>query len=135
MLRVLLIIALALASTGASAAGKIYKWTDKDGVVHYDAQPPPDAADATRVKLDAAPTATAASTTAAATEQTTKTEGPLKKQFEENCAIATKNLDALSQAGPIAVRQEDGTMGEEMSGAQREELLKTAREQVALYCK
>ncbi|HTS52894.1 MAG TPA: glutaredoxin family protein [Burkholderiales bacterium] len=35
-----LIIALALA-TGTAAAGKLYKWVDKNGDVHYTDQPPP----------------------------------------------------------------------------------------------
>jgi Domain of unknown function (DUF4124) len=135
MLRVLLIVSLALASFGVNAAGKIYKWTDKDGVVHYDAQPPPDVADAERIKLDAAPTPTAAAaTTDGKTEGADKT-GPLAKQFEENCGIARGNLDALTQSGPIALRNEDGSQGAELSSDQREERIKAAREQVALYCK
>ena len=35
-----LIVALTLAA-GPAAAGKLYKWMDKDGNVHYTDQPPP----------------------------------------------------------------------------------------------
>ncbi len=38
------IVSVALALLGAEAGAEIYKWTDKDGKVHYSDQPPPELA-------------------------------------------------------------------------------------------
>ncbi len=44
---------LALCASNATAlAGKVYKWTDKDGNVHYSNTPPPEAAQRERTVLD-----------------------------------------------------------------------------------
>lgn len=40
------------AAMGAAHAGKVYKWTDKDGNVHYSNTPPPAAAQRERTVLD-----------------------------------------------------------------------------------
>ena len=49
MKTLLMLLALALAA-GPAAAGKLYKWTDKDGNVHYTDQPPPSEAKASERK-------------------------------------------------------------------------------------
>lgn len=47
-------------------AAQVYRWTDKDGKVHYSNQKPPDV-EAKTVKVEAGPTAAAPATAAAAT--------------------------------------------------------------------
>ena len=49
MKTLLMLLALAVAAAPA-AAGKLYKWTDKDGNVHYTDQPPPSEAKASERK-------------------------------------------------------------------------------------
>jgi len=49
MKTLLIVLVLALAA-GPAAAGKLYKWTDKDGKVHYTDQPPPSEAKASERK-------------------------------------------------------------------------------------
>src|SRR5690606_33504343 len=40
------------AANGAVSAGQVYKWTDKDGNVHYSNTPPPEASQRERTVLD-----------------------------------------------------------------------------------
>jgi hypothetical protein len=47
-----LVSLLALCAAGVVHAGKVYKWVDKDGNVHYTNTPPPEAAQRDRTVLD-----------------------------------------------------------------------------------
>lgn len=47
-----LVSLLALGAAGVVHAGKVYKWVDKDGNVHYTNTPPPEAAQRDRTVLD-----------------------------------------------------------------------------------
>lgn len=50
---------LCLALAGLAGAADVYKWTDKDGKVHFGDAPPPDAIDAQKTAITSAPTDTA----------------------------------------------------------------------------
>jgi hypothetical protein len=126
-----LICALFAAGPGA-AAEKIYKWTDKDGVVHYGSTPP-DAADATQMKVSTA--VSAPIETPPADPNAPKTDGPLGKQFADNCRIARANVAALEGQSAVAQANADGTPGAELNAEQRAAQLKNAQEQVTLFCK
>ena len=47
-----LLASILVLSVGAAEAGSVYKWTDKDGNVHYTNTPPPEAAQQERTVLD-----------------------------------------------------------------------------------
>lgn len=52
MRNAILLLALCLAGIGVAHAGKVYKWVDKNGQVHYTNTPPPEAAQQDRTVLD-----------------------------------------------------------------------------------
>jgi hypothetical protein len=55
-------VALVLASTGALAQQKVYKWVDEDGVVHFSDSPPADSVEAETITTAPAPEAPAPTT-------------------------------------------------------------------------
>lgn len=67
-LRTFAVIALVLATCGAQAAEKFYKWKDESGTWHYTKTPPPTGAQSENVEVHGAPPASgAAAPTASAT--------------------------------------------------------------------
>jgi len=135
MSRLIVALALALVCLSAGAAGNIYKWTDKDGVVHYGSEPPAEQVNSERIKVSAAPSDVGAAATAGNTVAAKPAGSPLAEQFVENCGIARKNLDSFRSEGAVALKNADGTVGAELDAEQRAAQIKTAEEQVALYCK
>ena len=115
----LLFVALTLMLLGASSstfAGKIYKWTDSNGKVHYGERPPSGNAKQMRVPTTAPYGATPApkpsnKTDAAskflesiATERKEKNEAAEKSAkekaiYDKNCSNARKRVAALKQGG------------------------------------
>jgi len=136
MRRLLIALTLALLASSSFADGKIYKWTDKDGTVHYGSAPPVNEKAATRVKVQTSPTVAANSPSPTTTTKSgEKPSGPLTQQFEENCAIAQRSLTALEGTGDVVTKNADGTTGTPLDGEQRAARLKSAAEQVSVYCK
>jgi glutaredoxin len=113
-LRILaLIFALALAA-GSAAAGNLYKWTDKDGNVHYtDQLPPPDAKVLDRKKFTDTPAAAPASSYAL--QQAVK-NFPVTLYNADSCDACAKAATFLTQRGvPFTERNaRDATVAKEL---------------------
>lgn len=117
----LLILSLALATPPSFAEqakpGKIYKWTDENGVVHFGSRPP-EQGQADEVKVRAEPVATATADAADADAQAEDVNDP--------CARARMTLRILeNQNEPVAIR--DGTAMREITPQEREDQLAVAR--------
>ena len=52
-MRIAILVAAVLAAVSFGASAQIYKWTDKDGKVHYGEKPPEDAKTSKEVKVNA----------------------------------------------------------------------------------
>lgn len=121
-IRWLLILSLALAAPLSFAQdakpGKIYKWTDENGVVHYGGQPP-EQGEAQEVRVRAEPVAPTPSDVAAADPQ----KAP---DANDPCARARANLRLLqNEDEPVAIR--DGTQIREITPAERKDQLTVAQ--------
>jgi hypothetical protein len=91
-----LTFALALAA-GSAAAGNLYKWTDKDGNVHYtDQLPPPDAKVLERKKFSDTPAD--APSSSYALQQAIK-NFPVTLYNADSCDACTKASTFLTQRG------------------------------------
>jgi len=104
-------LALVLAAVIAgAAAAQVYKWTDKDGKVHYSNQAPPEAAaEAKTLKLDPGPTAAApgAATAPAAPPAGAPTTGPdAKPNAEVEAQLAALDQQRCNAAKAVAARYE-----------------------------
>jgi hypothetical protein len=120
-----------LASVLAAPAGaseRVYKWVDKDGVVHFGQQPPiATPAEAIQVQKgfsmpaeDDAPAPTPAEQSAV--------------QQEEYCAAATKNFETLSGDGEVSTKDEKGE-SRLMTADERKAELERMKKAMDLYCK
>ena len=110
MNRITLFMALALcAALAGTAAAQVYKWTDKDGKVHYSNQKPPEPEVETKtLKLDPGPTAAAVPTTATAdAPAAAPTTGPnAKPNAEVEAQLAALDAQRCSAAKAVATRYE-----------------------------
>lgn len=112
-----------IATSLAHASGKVYKWVDDKGAVHFSEHPPlntetevikkrsPD-----NIPIDyGVPSATASSSSLAAkttaakssSPSTQNTQAPIKKD-QERCDNARKNQDILGRSGRIRAQDTNG---------------------------
>ena len=152
MKKLLLLIAIfLLCTTTASIAGKIYKWTDSEGNVHYGARPPTNQAKQIKVQKGPAysgkPAAKAGSSSDARKtlldafdkERKDKADATAKASKEKairdkNCTAARKRVASLSIGGRIYDVSEKG----ERRYLEAEEIKKNlaeARKVVEKWCK
>lgn len=133
-MRMLLVLALALGVAGSalaqSGATKVYKWTDKEGRVHYSSTPPPEGeAQEMRVRADpATPVATAPEAEAKPDPDAERKEG-----FKRNCEAARANLAQFQQQGQLMTRNPDGSMTP-VSDAAKQAGIAQAQKDIAYYC-
>ena len=105
------VLALCAALAGPAAA-QVYKWTDKDGKVHYSNQKPPEPEVETKtLKLDPGPVATAAAEAAAPTPTgapaAAPTTGPdAKPNAEVEAQLAALDQQRCNAAKAVAARYE-----------------------------
>ena len=117
----LLLFALTLLAPGAVlAAGKLYKWTDENGVTHYTDEPPAGQQFETR-PVQADPPAAPAAEIAPAVES-------------ENCRRTRANVATLEKPGQVRMDIDGDGEAEPLSDLQRNEQLEIARRQVGVYC-
>ena len=98
---VLLALALAL-----PVAAEVYRWTDKDGKVHYTSEKPPDV-DAKKLKVD--PPATATAPTGEANANAAPAAAPTgeaKPNDDVNAQLAALDQQRCTAAKSIATRYE-----------------------------
>jgi hypothetical protein len=105
-------LVLALCATLAlSAVAQVYKWTDKDGKVHYSSEAPPSGeAEAKTLKLDPGPTATNgtidASATANAPAGAPATNADAKPNDDVTKQLAALDAQRCTAAKAVAARYE-----------------------------
>ena len=98
--------------TQGLAAGKVYKWTDKKGVLHYEQQPPTNtAAEVEVIKPQTAHSDPSPSQIAPAAQPATEA-APGKKVDPlldpERCENARKNVETLKTYSHIRIKGDDG---------------------------
>ena len=126
MKKLLLLIAISLLCTATlSMAGKIYKWTDSEGNVHYGARPPTNQAKQIKVQKgpaysgkpaanSAKPGKTKKSTLAACDKERKEKKPTAAKSAKEkairdkNCSNSRKRVAGLSIGGRIYDITEEG---------------------------
>lgn len=138
MKRLPLLVALAAAAGGA-AAGDVYKWTDKDGVVQYTETQPP-----APIKSELVHVATKAKTATAAANDADEAATPPAggtpvsaanaPNADKRCEQARTNLEVLR--GGAAVGIDDGS-GKAQALDDQARASRVAHEQqmVRMYCK
>lgn len=136
-----LLLVATIAGFAASATAAMYKWTDKQGKVHYTQEPPPEGnaremAPPPRVAAPASKNAGTNDKDEAAGAQSEAGEPPLTPEQQEiysrNCEAARGNLETYKTAR--RVQQSDGevvVMDDEI----RQKKMQQAEEQIKKFCK
>ena len=103
-----LVLALACCAAFApNAAAQVYKWTDKDGKVHYSSEAPPAGeAEAKALKLDPGPAAANADPTAVPPAAAPATGADAKPNDDVNKQLAALDAQRCSAAKAVASRYE-----------------------------
>ena len=116
-----LVLVVLTAATGlcpsANAAGKIFKWTDANGQVHFDSSPPPgQATEKVRIqKSVAAPAAAPTDTTKPANASSSSTEKPelspeQRAELTSYCSSMRERISVLKQGGRVNEKAPDGSV-------------------------
>lgn len=133
--RILFFITLALLLGQPVHAGKLYKWVDETGHVHY-SQTPPTRGNATEVQIpkSALTPATADNTAAEPGQAEAAAADPLEQMREarlKNCEIARQNLSTYQTSQQI--QQADGTVIT-LDDATRAAKIAEAQAYIAEFC-
>ena len=119
-MRITALVLVVLTATGlcpsANAAGKIFKWTDANGQVHFDSSPPPgQATEKVRIQksVEAPPTA---STDAAKPASANSSDGEKiamspeqRAELTTYCTTMRERLTVFRQGGLVIQKELDGT--------------------------
>ncbi|MGX5173591.1 DUF4124 domain-containing protein [Aliikangiella sp. IMCC44653] len=127
-------------SSSVSAAEEqfIYKWKDKDGMVHYtERRPEPGIQfEKVRKRVDKGSLPTKSSTSSIDGEKSeaeAQAEDSYSKWRQQNCKVATQNLDVLQNADRIS--KDDGEGGKRlMTEEEKQANIQKMTEQKAKYC-
>jgi hypothetical protein len=113
--------------SSASAAERVYKWVDADGVVHFGQQPPP-SSDAEAIKV-----LKGYSTPDTEEPVELSEEQKLAAEHAERCSIAQRNFEMLDAGGDV--KQVDEYGEERLLGAD-EKAAQKAKAKAAMdrYC-
>jgi len=136
-----LLVATAIACFAASASAGMYKWTDKQGNVHY-TETPPDEGNSTEIAPPprvAAPASNSAATKNAENDNTPVAAGgnssltPEQQElYKHNCEAAKANLETFKYAR--RVQKPDGEFIV-MDDANRQKMTQEAQDQIQKFCK
>ena len=121
-MRITALVLVVLTATGlcpsANAAGKIYKWTDANGQVHFDSSPPPgQATEKVRIQKSVAAPPTA-STDAAKPAKSASSSSDGEKivmspeqraELTTYCTTMRERLTVFRQGGLVIQKELDGT--------------------------
>ena len=138
-----------LISSNAVLAGKIYKWTDAEGNIHYGSEKPADT-DAEKMKVDTS--TTGVDTGAEALDdlkqqvddeaEKIKEEGipeqppvpslPMK-EVKKRCQAAKQDLATIQSRGQLRERDASGEI-RYVSDEEKQRRIKAAKQQVREYC-
>ena len=146
-----------LAASPSLLASKIYKWTDKEGNVHYGEQPPAKNAREMKLRKGPAPQAKPAKSGGTLDKQASQPESKgsfldnlakereekakadeiaakEKARFNKNCSYARKNLASLKIGGRRFEVDEDGNPSA-LDDKQIQERQQEAQKDVQKWCK
>lgn len=136
-----LVITVAMLPVGATAAEKLYKWTDSEGNVQYTQTPPTDA-EAEEMAIEVSPPQGAGETEESGTSTAPDEAGgipegagqdpELVEQRKRNCETARNNLRIFKEAPRLM--QPDGS-SIVISDEMREAKIREAEEQIERFCK
>jgi hypothetical protein len=96
---------LCLALAGLAGAAEVYKWTDKDGKVHFGDAPPPDAIDAQRTGITSAPTDTTRLEVLDTQQELQKKQSAMEDELRANQQQRAEEERANKQAACDAARK------------------------------
>ena len=135
-MRMLLVLVLALGVAGSAlaqtgGATKVYKWTDKDGRVHYSSTPPPEG-EVKELKVRSAP-ATPVDAKPEDADAKPDPEAERKEGFKRNCETARSNLAQFQQQGQLMTQKPDGTMTP-VSDTEKQAGISQAQKDISYYC-
>lgn len=153
VIRILIFMALGLLALSASStvlAGKIYKWTDADGNVHYGSEKPADT-EAESIKVDTEKTGVTTGADALdrmiqededkadkIKEEGIPAQPPVPtlpmKEVKRRCNQAKQLLAAIDKTGQLRERDEKGNI-RYVSEEERQAQIKSAKKMVREYCR
>ena len=96
---------LCLALAAVAGAADVYKWTDKDGKVHFGDAPPPDAIDAQRTGITSAPTDPARLEALGTQQELQKKQSAMEDELRANQAKRAEEERANKQSACDAARK------------------------------
>lgn len=115
-----------LLASGPAGAGKVYKWVDESGGVHYGEKPPP-AVEAETIRVPAG-------SGSAVAEPPAPTEAErLAAQEAEYCRVATENYNSLGTAGEVKAMDEYGQV-QVLTPEQKQTERERAKAAMERYC-
>ena len=140
---------LMLAGTGTVLAGKIYKWTDAEGKVHYGSEKPVDA-DAEKMKVDTSKTGVNRGADALdnlkqgvddeaqrVVEEGIPEQPPVPalpaREVKKRCQAAKKDLATIQSRGQLREVDEKGNT-RYVSDEEKQRRVKAAKKQIREYC-
>ncbi len=150
MKKLIAVITLSLLSaTGGALAGKIYKWTDSEGNVHYGERPP--TSQAREINLPKAPPSSRATPAGNSLQETNKLLDTLQKERQQkaekkaaaekerkareaNCSRAKRRLAAYTIGGRIYEIDDQGERSY-LGDAEIEKRRLAAQQEVDKRCK
>lgn len=117
-----LLLGLVLPLAALASTDRVYRWTDKDGVVHYSQTEP------ARIKAEARDVRTTRPT------PTKPVEVKPKTVRQSNCEQARLNVDLLASKQPLTTDKDGDGKSEPMAEADRKQSKELNLRQVAQYC-
>ena len=150
-----LVLFILLLTTHAAFAGKVYKWVDKNGDVHYGAQPPAENAQELNIKIKPASSASETEADSAGTgnddengekakaneavkvhneKELAEVEKKNTEIRKKNCGISKKRLAAINAGGRLYEVNEKGERSY-WNDATRQAKMAEAQAQVDEWCK
>ncbi|MGB0495772.1 MAG: DUF4124 domain-containing protein [Kangiellaceae bacterium] len=127
------VILLAISSQAQSAKKIMYKWTDDKGEIHY-TERAPKGVEYTKIATYVNENAVTKVAPEAPKEAKTDISSNYNNWKDENCTIATQNLDMLRNTARIGV--DDGDGGKRlMTDEEKQEKIDSMVKQQTKYCK
>jgi hypothetical protein len=142
MKRLVLMLVLLAAGTGAVLAEQFYKWKDADGVWRYTTEPPPAGVDGSRVYVSGGPKRSAAEPSGPVAElPEAEPEVPrdnsaeaIAARRETACSNARLRQDVLAKNDAVEWDRDGDGKAERLSPADQARELEKARKEIRTYC-
>jgi hypothetical protein len=133
---------LLLCAFTASAQGKVYKWVDTQGRVHYSANPPKNAPASeiliaptpASAQQDARPAESAADADKDTAGEQAADAAARNDRMKQNCEIARQNLRVLEDPAIRRFREDGAKEAIYYTDEQRQARIAEAKKMVAAFC-